>query len=128
MKKILALFIVVIMALSLASCGSAYKKTVNWLYEDFPSRAGMEYNELQISAAKENISKNIALNGDILNIAHFPEADKNDVITFVYLYEFDLEEDAKLFYDTYAKHWKYAQIDGTVVIYGTHEILKDFSF
>ena len=125
MKRILSLFFVLFIIISLFSCRnkSEYDKIVSQL-KDGGYDITSFYDEDMIASVVENASATgLIFEGKITNIAHF--AKSAYVTEWVYVYEFEKEDDAKLFYEDYAKNWDYARRSGTAVVYGASRFINN---
>ena len=123
MKKFLALALIIVMALSLVSCGNTYKKATEALMENIPS--GYYYSEEQIADVKATHDKHEHFDGEIIAIADFSTISTNGIPLYIYVYEFEKVEDAEYWYDNVSTGWTYARIKNNVVIYGTNAIIND---
>ncbi len=122
MKKFLAILLIALTVLSLASCGNTYIKVTNQLAESIPS--GYYYTEAQIMAVQATHDKHEHFEGKITSMADFSTLGEG-VELYIYVYEFELESDAEYWYDSVSVGWRYARQKGTVVIYGTNPIIND---
>ncbi len=97
--------------------------------EDATELCGGYYSDSIIAATKENISKKITLKGDILDIVHLTYHD-GTVLRFVYIYEFDNEDDAALYEADRAIFAQNIENGvcvrlGNKVIFGNHAIISE---
>jgi len=95
-----------------------------------PSYFQQEYNHEMIDSIKENIGKhNIALDGNILRVNHTVDQGKsNDVLIFIYVYEFELVSDAILFENNRKDFMSTMENGccvrfGTVVVFGNSDVI-----
>ena len=119
MKRLFAILLATALMLCLISCGSdAFDDIVSQL-DELSWYSSMLYTKAEISQVEESISQaGIELTGEVKGVAHYVKASypKN---TWVYVYEFENEEDAITFKEQYAINWGNARIKENVVIYGT---------
>lgn len=119
MKKIFTLLLTATLLLCLFSCGES---TFDSIIEQLDTKAWLSssvYDGRQIAEIEESIKKaGINLDADVKNIAHYIKADYPQN-TFVYVYEFELTEDAQKFKEQYADNWGSARIKDNAVVYGT---------
>ncbi len=98
--------------------------------EDATELYGGYYSDSIIAQTKEKLNAKFTLKGDILNIVHLTYHD-GTVLRFVYIYEFENEEDAAL-YEEDRSLFAQSIEDGictrieTKVIYGNHTVISNF--
>ena len=90
---------------------------------------GGYYSEQLIESTKVNINNKFALEGDILNLVHLTHHD-GTVLRFVYIYEFESENDAILFEADRAAFSQSIEDgvcvrSGNKVIFGNHGIISE---
>ncbi|MBE6674924.1 MAG: hypothetical protein E7596_07435 [Ruminococcaceae bacterium] len=119
MKRLFAILLATTLLLCLFSCGES---TFDSVASQLDSKAWLSssvYESWQIDEVEESIRRaGIEINGEVENIAHYIKADYPQN-TFVYVYEFELSDDAQKFKEQYADNWSSAKIKDNVVIYGT---------
>ena len=99
--------------------------------EDATELCGGYYNPQTIAQTREKIAQGIALEGDILNLVHLTYHD-GSVLRFVYIYEFESENDAVLYAENRALFAQSIE-DGLCVrienkvIYGNHGIISEIT-
>ena len=134
MKKIIAVVLTVIIALALIfggriydSFGSTYDKIYDQLIEEIPS--GRHYSKSQIALEITAYEEAFGLKGNVLSIANFSTLDyygESFVELYIYVYEFELEEDAVYWYgEMLDDGWKFVQVKDNVVIYGSNSFIND---
>ena len=127
MKKILTVLLIAVIAFSLVSCGSTYDKVFDQLIEEIPSgrHLSKEQIALQLSAYEERWG----LKGNVISISNFSTYDvygDTAAELYIYLYEFELEEDAVYWYgEMLDDGWKFVQVKDNVVIYGSNSFIND---
>ena len=123
MKKFLAMMLIAFTVLSLASCGDAYNNAISQLYEEVPS--GYIYTAEQIDALMETHDAHGHFKGKVLSVADFSTIGEGGIPLYIYVYKFELEEDAKYWYDNGCIGWTYAVLEDNVVVYGSNKIIYD---
>ena len=134
MKKIIAVVLTVIIALALIfggriydSFGSTYDKIYDQLIEEIPSGRNLskEQMALELTAYEERWG----LKGNVIFMANFSTYDVYGTTAaelYIYLYEFELEEDAVYWYgEMLDDGWKFVQVKDNVVIYGSNSLIND---
>ncbi|MBE6686504.1 MAG: hypothetical protein E7591_04645 [Ruminococcaceae bacterium] len=97
--------------------------------EDATELCGGYYSEQLIESTKDNINNKFTLEGDILNLVHLTYHD-GTVLRFVYIYEFESENDAAL-YEADRTAFSQSIEDGVCVrsgnkvIFGNHSIISE---
>ena len=99
--------------------------------EDATELCGGYYNPQTIAQTREKIAQGIALEGDILNLVHLTYHD-GSVLRFVYIYEFESENDAVLYAENRALFAQSIEDGlcvriGNKVIYGNHGIISEIT-
>ena len=127
MKKILTVLLIAVIAFSLVSCGSTYDKVFDQLIEEIPS--GRHLSKEQIALELSAYEERWGLKGNVISISNFSTYDVyGDTVAelYIYLYEFELEEDAVYWYgEMLDDGWKFVQVKDNVVIYGSNSFIND---
>ncbi len=119
MKKSFLILLATILLFCLISCGSDVFDNVVSQLDELSWYSSMVYSKAEISQIEESIVKaGIELTGEVKGIAHYVKASYPQN-TWVYVYEFENEEDANKFKSQYADNWGNARIKENVVVYGT---------
>ncbi|MBE6574616.1 MAG: hypothetical protein E7652_09545 [Ruminococcaceae bacterium] len=97
--------------------------------EDATELCGGYYSEQLIESTKDNINNKFTLEGDILNLVHLTHHD-GTVLRFVYIYEFESENDAVLYAEDRAVFTQSVEDgvcvrSGNKVIFGNHSIVSE---
>ncbi len=124
MRKLI-ISVALILILCLSSCGTrtTYEKTISSLKNAEFDQVSY-YNEAQINEISEKLpNMNINISGKIKNIVHFTEIGISNG-NWIYVYNFELEEDAGVFMEKYASNWENSRQEGTVVIYGKSSLIN----
>ena len=134
MKKIIAVALTVISALALIfggriydSFGSTYDEIYDQLIEEIPSGRNLskEQMALELTAYEERWG----LKGNVISMSNFSTYDvygNTAAELYIYLYEFELEEDAVYWYgEMLDDGWKFVQVKDNVVIYGSNSLIND---
>ncbi|MBR7101216.1 MAG: hypothetical protein IKC74_02910 [Clostridia bacterium] len=123
MKKIIAILMVAVFVLSLASCGTdPYEDLIGQLEE--MNRAGYFYTDAQIEAMKNETG----IKENITAYANFSTIDENENETYLYIAQFENSEAAQSFWRTHTLEFKYAFFVENVVIYGSDSTINDLEF
>jgi len=127
MKKILTVLLIAVIAFSLVSCGSTYDKVFDQLIEEIPS--GRHLSKEQIALELTAYEERWGLKGKVISISNFSTYDvygDTAAELYIYLYEFELEEDAVYWYgEMLDDGWKFVQVKDNVVIYGSNSFIND---
>lgn len=119
-KRFTAVILILSAFLCLFSCGNnTFDTFVEELEAENTWLSHTVYTSEQTEQIQSDIVKaGIEIKGEVKSVAHFIKASypKN---TFVYVYEFELTEDAVLFKKAYADSFGNAKIKDNVVVYGT---------
>ncbi|MBQ2810511.1 MAG: hypothetical protein IJF11_06420 [Clostridia bacterium] len=124
MRKLI-ISVALILILCLSSCGTrtTYEKAISSLKNAEFDQVSY-YNEAQINEISEKLpNMNINISGKIKNIVHFTEIGISNG-NWIYVYNFELEEDAGVFMEKYASNWENSRQEGTVVIYGKSSLIN----
>lgn len=124
MRKLI-ISVALILILCLSSCGTrtTYEKAISSLKNAEFDQVSY-YNEAQINEISEKLpNMNINISGKIKNIVHFTEIGVSNG-NWIYVYNFELEEDAGVFMEKYASNWENSRQEGTVVIYGKSSLIN----
>jgi hypothetical protein len=119
MKKIIAVLLIVIFTLSLASCSDKYDDIKEQL--NIMQRPGYSYTEEQISELKSQYE----IKEKITGFTNYSYVDVNNKEIFLYVMEFENEEEAESYLNNHAKLWKYAYRSDNVVVYGNDGTIND---
>ena len=119
MKKIIAILLIVVFTLSLASCADKYDDVTEQLKE--MHRSAYFYTESQISDMK----KEYKMTEDITAFANYSYVDINGKELFLYVVELASAEDAESYLKNHAKWWKYGYTSDNVVVYGNDSTIND---
>lgn len=97
--------------------------------EDSTELCGGYYSEQLIESTKTNINNKFTLEGDILNLVHLTYHD-GTVLRFVYIYEFDNENDAVLYAEDRTAFSQSIEDgvcvrSGNKVVFGNHSIVSE---
>lgn len=128
MKKIICLALIVVMLLSLSSCGRVtFEDAVEVLTVDM---VGFSLTDTQLKAVTAQMEKNqgFKLEGKILRMTQFNcYGDDGSIIAFAYVMEFEKESDADKefmwFLDVETPYNIFK--DGNVFVYGNHDSIKE---
>lgn len=101
------------------------------LIEDATELCGGYYDPQTIAQTREKIAQVNALEGDILNLVHLTHHDSS-VLRFVYIYEFESENDAKLYAENRALFVQSIEDGlcvrmGNKVIFGNHSVISEIT-
>jgi len=125
MKRLLLFILPVIFIACFIACSKPNKETYQIVIEQLEEYEWSKissYSNEEIEQIEKNINNaGIKISGGVKGITHFftPSGASNVENTWVYVYDFENEDDAKLFKEQYANSWGNARIKGTVVIYGS---------
>ncbi len=119
MKKFIAILLIVIFALSLASCSNTYTEAVEQLEE--MELSGYFYTESQISAMRDekNISEKIKA------FANFSSVDEEGNELVLYVVALNSKDEALSYLNSHTTEWKYAFAIKNVVVYGNNSAIND---
>ena len=128
MKKIICLALIVVMLLSLSSCGRVtFEDAVEGLTVDM---VGFSLTDTQLKAVTAQMEKNqgFKLEGKIIRMTQFNcYGDDGSIIAFAYVMEFEKESDADKefmwFLDIETPYNIFK--DGNVFVYGNHDSIKE---
>lgn len=128
MKKIICLALIVVMLLSLSSCGRVtFEDAVEVLTVDM---VGFSLTDTQLKAVTAQMEKNqgFKLEGKILRMTQFNcYGDDGSIIAFAYVMEFEKKSDADKefmwFLDIETPYNIFK--DGNVFVYGNHDSIKE---
>lgn len=122
MKRILAVILIVVSFACLFSCGgNTFNKAVSQIESYGLEKFNYDYK--QINQVKSDIEAfGINIEGDIEKITHLLK-EENGTLTYAYVYKFEYESDATLFYDSYAKK-SISKLKGNVVVFGNLQIIN----
>lgn len=128
MKKIICLALIVVMLLSLSSCGRVtFEDAVEVLTVDM---VGISLTDTQLKAVTAQMEKNqgFKLEGKIIRMTQFNcYGDDGSIIAFAYVMEFEKESDADKefmwFLDIETPYNIFK--DGNVFVYGNHDSIKE---
>ncbi len=128
MKKVICLALILIMVLSLSSCGRVtFEDAVKVLTVDME---GFSLTDVQLKEVTANMEKNQGFDfeGKIIRMTQFNcYGDDGTIIAFAYIMEFEKESDAdKLwmwFLDIETPYNLFK--DGNVFVYGNHDSVKE---
>ncbi|MBQ8145485.1 MAG: hypothetical protein IJZ04_05220 [Clostridia bacterium] len=125
-KAILSIILILVVCISVTACGSKtiYEKVISSL-EDEKFDQVSHYSEAQVNEIAEKLPNiGIQMEGKIKNIAHFTEIGVSNG-EWIYVYDFELEQDAIEFLEKYASNWENSRQEGTVVIYGKSSLIEN---
>lgn len=125
-KAILSIILILVVCISVTACGSKtiYEKVISSL-EDEKFDQVSHYSEAQVNEIAEKLPNiGIQMEGKIKNIAHFTEIGVSNG-EWIYVYDFELEQDAVEFLEKYASNWENSRQEGTVVIYGKSSLIEN---
>ena len=116
MKKFVSTILLFISFMCLFSCAvNPFYKAVDQI-EDYGLER-FDYNNNQIRSVENDLKDfNIQLDGGIEKITHLIKKN-GDILTYAYVYKFENDSDASLFYNSYAKY-SISKIKGDVVVFG----------
>lgn len=128
MKKIICLALIVVMLLSLSSCGRVtFEDAVEVLTVDM---VGFSLTDTQLKTVTAQMEKNqgFKLEGKIIRMTQFNcYGDDGSIIAFAYVMEFEKESDADKefmwFLDIETPYNIFK--DGNVFVYGNHDSIKE---
>ena len=128
MKKIICLALIVVMLLSLSSCGRVtFEDAVEVLTVDM---VGFSLTDTQLKTVTAQMEKNqgFKLEGKIIRMTQFNcYGDDGSIIAFAYVMEFEKESDADKefmwFLDVETPYNIFK--DGNVFVYGNHDSIKE---
>ena len=128
MKKIICLALIVVMLLSLSSCGRVtFEDAVEVLTVDM---VGFSLTDTQLKTVTAQMEKNqgFKLEGKIIRMTQFNcYGDDGSIIAFAYVMEFEKESDADKefmwFLDIETPYYIFK--DGNVFVYGNHDSIKE---
>ena len=126
MKKFIIILTVIALTLLMFSCSSsAFDSIVSQLEESYWQSSSI-YTDEQIDQIEGSFGQfGLNITGEVQSIAHFVKPSYPES-TWVYVYEFENEADAKTFKESYADNWGNAIISGTIVVYGNNsEIISN---
>ena len=119
MKKFIAILLILIFTLSLASCSSAYEDVTKQLKE--LHRSAYFYTESQI----ENLMSEYKITEVITAFGNYSYVDDHGTEIYLYVVELKTEKEAKSYLEKHAKFWKYGYTSGNVVVYGNDSLIND---
>lgn len=128
MKKIICLALIVVMLLSLSSCGRVtFEDAVEVLTVDM---VGFSLTDTQLKTVTAQMEKNqgFKLEDKIIRMTQFNcYGDDGSIIAFAYVMEFEKESDADKefmwFLDIETPYYIFK--DGNVFVYGNHDSIKE---
>ena len=127
MKKIICLALVVVMLLSLSSCGRVtFEDAVKVLTVDME---GYSLTDAQLKDVTASMEKNqgFEFEGKILRMTQFNCYGEGSIIAFAYVIEFEKESDADKefmwFLDIETPYNIFK--DGNIFVYGNHDSIKE---
>ncbi len=122
MKKILAVLLMIVSLVCLFSCGgNTFNKAVSQI-EDYGLER-FDYNSKQIRSIENDLANfGIEIDGEIERITHLLKKN-GEVLTYAYVYKFENDSDASVFYNNYAKY-SISKIKGNVVVFGNLQMIN----
>ena len=140
MKKILIIInLFLILCGCFISCGNNENPKSNELYESITSQIEIydfdveHFANDKIDLVKTNIKySGIEIKGNLYQVSRYSKESEFGEITYVYVYEFELESDAQRFNQEYPQNYNpkefYSKRKNNIVVFGNFEEIKNLSF
>ena len=128
MKRILSAFLIIALSIILlASCAKNTFDNVTSQLDKYSFKRA-DYDEAQIADIEKSCpSFGITLEGKITKISHYITTTESGRILYIYVYEFEKDNDALSFYEIYASKSDYSKLKSNVIVFGNSTAINNLS-